>query len=113
MSKQNNYLKSIRKKSPLVQSDVAFLVGISGKSSISRFEKGQKAPNMLCLISYRLLFDCPIELLYEPLFVGTKAIFINRVRQLIIKLEEDDHQKNSRSIHFLKLVIIRLTSDDI
>jgi transcriptional regulator with XRE-family HTH domain len=44
MSHPSNYLRMYRKKSPLTQSDMGFLIGLKEISNISRYEKGQRQP---------------------------------------------------------------------
>lgn len=106
---QKNSLRMYRKKSPLNQADVAFLLQLPDYSNISRWEQGQRTPNNEVLLAYYLLFAMPIE----PFLVIQKDYLARLLAERIPKLLSDlesmrQSQKVGSRIAYLESVIIRL-----
>lgn len=111
MSKPINFLRLYRKRSPLTQSDIAFLLGLPDDSNISRYEKGQREPTIELLLVYHLLFDTSIESFFEQHSHIIYQDLIKRIEDLIIDLKrEEDNPKKTYRITFLEEVIKRLTN---
>lgn len=108
MSHRNNYLKYYRKKSPLVQSDIAFLFGTSDKSIVSRLEKGQRNPNVEFLLLYHCIFDASVASFYEPIMDSLVLGLEKRIRLLIIEISKSNNPSTMKRICFLNEVITRL-----
>ena len=111
MSNAPNYLRIFRKRSPLTQSDIAYLMSLSEYSSISRYEKGQRTPSIEILLVYHLLFNASIEQFFEPELEIIHSNLLERMEKLIVDLKKvSSVQNNSSRIKFLELVINRLTT---
>ena len=109
MSPSSNYLRMYRKKSPLTQSDMGFLVDIKDISNISRYEKGQIKPSIEILITYHLLFNCPIESFFTQESEQVRQKLIPRLKELIQEIKKQQITlKDTPKINFLEEVIIRL-----
>lgn len=109
MSKSFNYLRLHRKRSPLAQSDIAFLVG-THFSNISRWEKGQREPSIEFLLIYHLLFEVSIETFFEPRIETLKPSLANQIKELISETRKKDNiPKKSSIISFLDQTLIKLT----
>ena len=109
MSPSSNYLRMYRKKSPLTQSDMGFLVDIKHISNISRYEKGQRKPSIEILITYHLLFNCPIESFFTQESEQVRQKLIPRLKELIQEIKKQQITlKDTPKINFLEEVIIRL-----
>ncbi len=109
MLKQPNYLKLYRKKSPLTQSDIAFLLELPDYSNISRYENGQRVPNIDLLIAYHYLFKTPIESFFKlrsnEMLISLKL----RIELLIKELEENSTaMHNEVRIHYLQEALLNL-----
>ncbi len=83
MSSPPNYLRVYRKKSGLVQEDIAYLLNLPDYSNISRYEKGQRSPTTELLLTYHHLFDVPIESFYEQESETIRFNLIQRTKDLI------------------------------
>ncbi|MBK8484745.1 MAG: helix-turn-helix transcriptional regulator [Saprospiraceae bacterium] len=105
-----NYLRVYRKRSPLMQEDLAFLGGLPDSSNISRYEKGQREPTKELLLVYHHIFDTSIELFFEPESRIIKENLIERIKELISELNKEEQitLKNTSKIKFLEQVITRL-----
>ena len=113
MSTPINFLRLYRKRTPLTQGDVAFLLGLSDESNISRYEKGQREPGLDFLISYHLLFNTSIESFFEYKSRERCDELMEKIKNLIVALNnETTSSKNTERIRFLESVIIRLTKEN-
>lgn len=111
MSQPINFLRLYRKRSPLTQADIAFLLALPDDSNISRYEKGQREPSIDLLIVYHLLFVTSIESFFEQRCGIIQLDLIKRVELLILDLKgQEDNPKNTYRITFLEEVVKRLTN---
>src|SRR5690242_6141144 len=111
MSNAPNYLRVYRKRSPLTQGDIAYLMNLPDYSSISRYEKGQRSPSIEMLLVYHHLFNESIEIFFEPESAIVLSSLLERIRKLIVDLEgETNVLNNSSRVKFLEQVINRLTT---
>lgn len=111
MSHPPNFLRMYRKRSPLTQADIAYLMGLSDYSNISRCEKGQRAPSVDLLLGYHLLFDTSIESFFEQQAIIILLNLSKRIEYLISETKkEEDMPKNASRIKFLEEALTRLTN---
>lgn len=62
---KHNYLKWYRNQSKLTQNDIAFILDLKDIANVSRWEQGQRQPDIFTLLAYHLLFSIPVEHLFE------------------------------------------------
>ena len=111
MSNHPNFLRLFRKRSPLSQEDVAFLMGFPDISNVSRYEKSQRAPSIEFLLVYHHLFNTPIESFFEHHSEGVILELSSKIDDLIFELnKENDSVKNGPRINFLEEALNRLTT---
>lgn len=110
MSSPPNHLRVYRKRSGLNQEDIAYLMDLPDYSNISRYEKGQRSPTTELLLTYKHLFDTPIESFYEQESEKIKLKLVQRIIQLVLQLKKEQITlKNTLRIKFLEEAIKRLT----
>jgi transcriptional regulator with XRE-family HTH domain len=63
----NNYLRTHRKHSGLSQSEVSFLIGLQGKSELSRYERGDRQPSLRTALACAAVFGTPVAELFAGL----------------------------------------------
>lgn len=110
MSPPINFLRIYRKRSPLTQADIAFLMKLSDYSNISRYEKGQRSASIEFLLTYHFLFATSIESFFEPQSEITRSGLLERIEPLIKHLKSESNPNNDTRIKFLEQVFIRLTN---
>lgn len=107
---QHNFLRIVRKRTHLTQVDVASILKISDFANVSRWEQGQKTPNVEMLLGYHLLFGIPVESLFDRQKHEMKRLIIPRVRERIAYLRTvNDDPKVGGRIAYLEEVLGRLT----
>ena len=109
MPMQHNYLRMHRRKSRLLQSDIAFLLQLEDVSNISRWEQGVRKPKIDVLMIYHLLFDIRIDSLYERQEGKYEDILVERLETLLKLLESSKtSQRTGSRIAFIKEALARL-----
>ncbi len=104
-------LRMSRKQSQLNQADLAFLLGLSDYSNISRWEQGRRIPSIEMLIAYHLLFGIEIEKLFERKMEEICKMLVERIRMLLANLRMlKSSQKVTGRILFLESALVRLTA---
>jgi transcriptional regulator with XRE-family HTH domain len=108
---QHNYMRTVRKRSLLTQTDIAFILKLSDYSNVSRWEAGLHKPSIEALLVYHLLFETPVESLFERQRTELVRTIIERIKERIDYLRslESDPKIHSR-ITYLASVVTRLTS---
>src|SRR5688572_7216879 len=102
-------LRSQRKQSPIMQSDIAFLLGFKDTTHISKFEKGNKSAAVDILLLYQILFDAPLLAYLNAQRGELKQHMLNKIPDLINLLEKDANTyKNKPRIECLQATFKRL-----
>lgn len=108
---QQNLLRLFRKRSDLTQADIASILRISDFSNVSRWEQGIRLPNVEVLMTYHLLFDIPIETLFERHKAELRQIIGPRIQERIdylLTLGEDP--KVICRVNFFSKALARIIS---
>ena len=108
---QQNFLRLVRKRTQLTQVDIAAILRISDYANVSRWEQGQKTPNVEVLLVYHLLFNVPVESLFERQKEQLKPIILPRIRERISELRAlPPDPKVEGRIRYLESVLGRITA---
>jgi transcriptional regulator with XRE-family HTH domain len=107
----HNFLRVVRKRTQLTQIDIASILRLPDIANVSRWEQGLKRPGVEVLLAYHLLFNVPIEALFERQKHELRQILIPRVHDRIAHLKTlgNDPKVTSR-MAFLASVSDRLTA---
>src|SRR5690349_14631140 len=68
----HNYIEAHRDKSGLSQAELAFLIGIEKGSSVSRYELGDRTPNLESMLALEFVFAQPMRRLYLGVADGVR-----------------------------------------
>jgi transcriptional regulator with XRE-family HTH domain len=98
---QQNFLRIVRKRTQLTQVDIASILKISDFANVSRWEQGLKTPGVEILLAYHLLFDIPIESLFDRQKHDLKEAIVPRIQERVAYLKglESDPKTRSRIDH--------------
>ena len=78
-------LKPNRKRSGFTQKELAFLLGNSNDSAISRYEGGERKPDLKTALAFKFVFGCNIR----DLFPGVHAEVFAQVKERAKRLSEE------------------------
>lgn len=106
---KHNYLRWYRRKSRLTQDDLIFLLDLKDKSMVSRWEQGKRLPDIYNLLAYHLLFEIPIEILFNRQRTSLMEHIRNRVnlRMAFLKSNRPNGQALKR-IEFMSQILTKL-----
>ncbi len=82
----DNYIEMHRKRAGLSQSDLSHLIFLEKGSSISRYEKGVRFPNLESLMALEVVLGQPIAELYAGVRERVEDEVTDRARSLLEKL---------------------------
>jgi transcriptional regulator with XRE-family HTH domain len=109
MQIQYSYLRQHRKRSPLTQNDIAFIMNLPDFANVCRWEKGVRQPTVEVALIYHFLFGFPLATLFDeqkqPLAKDTGE----RIKLLIEQLKTNPvTPKIKGRIAFLESALTRL-----
>jgi transcriptional regulator with XRE-family HTH domain len=106
---QQSFLRLVRKRTELTQIDIASILKISDFANVSRWEQGLKIPSIEILLSYHLLFNIPIESIFEKQKQALQKTIIPRIQAHIAYLKTlGNNAKIQSRINYLGSILNRL-----
>lgn len=110
MRYNKNYLRQYRKLTDITQSDIGFLLNQPDNIKICRYEQGERKPPMDMILLYHLLFNVPVDSLFEIQKDNLNEDLIVRINSLIHELKQHEPSQRVRNrIEFLTNALTRLT----
>lgn len=82
----NNYLRMHRRRTALSQGDIACLLGVVSGTKLSRYESGQRAPNLETALALEIIFGIPVRELFAGMFHEVEQRVRERAAPLIEEL---------------------------
>jgi transcriptional regulator with XRE-family HTH domain len=79
----DSYIRSYRRKAQLSQEDVAFLLGKTSGTSVSRHERGRRAPTVQTALAYEIILGQPIGALYRRFLLILQSEIALRAEPLL------------------------------
>ena len=100
-----NYLRTRRKRAGLWQEEVAFLLGCSSDTEVSRFERNVRLPTLKIALAYEVIFGIPVRELFGGVFEEIEREVLKRAEILTQKLQEAKSDVlTARKLEFLRLI---------
>lgn len=92
----DSYIRSYRRKARLSQEDVAFLLGGTSGTSVSRHERGRRVPTVQTALAYEIILGQPVGELYRRFLFLLRQEIGMRAEQLILQeVATDDIERVS------------------
>ena len=82
-----HYLKMYRKRSGLNQRELASLLGCAHGSKVSRYERGERVPNLRTLFAYEVVFSVRVRELFPGIYGEVREEVRKRARRLMRELD--------------------------
>lgn len=86
--KLQNYLRTHRKRTGLSQREIAFLLGVTSSSKVSRYEHFLRQPTLRTAFAYEIIFGVPAHELFAGIFQEVEAETLRRIQSLQVKLKK-------------------------
>jgi transcriptional regulator with XRE-family HTH domain len=100
--KLTNYLRTFRKRSGLLQSEIAFLLSSGSGCKVSRYERFVRVPNLQTAMAFEIIYGAPVSELFAGIFQKVEKRIVRRARLLAHRLNKNDSTR--RSIIRLKIL---------
>ena len=110
MKEKTHLLKGFRLEANFVQQDVATLLNMPS-SNLNRYEKEKHKPTPEIILTYHILFDAPLKMLFHPLYMKVKANIIQRSQKLIAQLEIEQTPKSKQRVAYLRSIVKQLSTE--
>lgn len=108
----SNYLKTYRKHAGLTQRELASLLGKGGPDTISRYESGDRTPELETILAYQAALDVPARELFAGTYEKVEQQVVGRAEALADELDEDGQESaSSRKLEHLKRVSGRAATE--
>ncbi|MCG3165540.1 MAG: hypothetical protein POELPBGB_01308 [Bacteroidia bacterium] len=105
-------LRSHRKQTPIMQSDIAFLLGFKDTTNVCKFEKGNRSPHLEIILLYNLLFEAPALAYFNAQRNTLKQQVLNKIPDLINLIEKEQISPKSKArIDTLQAAFNKLTDE--
>ena len=99
----NNYLKTYRKNSGLLQREVAYLLGCGSSSKISLYERSNSMPMLETVFGCEVLFGASAQDLFMGCRGRVQRRVMRRVRELLKRLNKQTRDPQLvRKVEFLQ-----------
>lgn len=77
-----NYLRTYRKRTGFSQREVAFLLGCSDGTKVSRYERLARKPTLHAVFAYEMIFRVPAREMFAGLYQKVEQRILERARRL-------------------------------
>lgn len=108
--RHESYIRSYRRKSRLSQEDVAFLLGGTSGTSVSRHERGRRAPTVQTALAYEIILGKAVGQLYSRFHEVLRADIARRAAELVDR-EAENVNGPMRASAAIRLVELRRIAD--
>lgn len=83
-----HYLRTHRKRLGFSQDELAWLMGSTDGSKISRYERCIGKPSLEAVLAYEIIFAQPMDELFAGIFAAVQAVTARRAQELAGRLEK-------------------------
>src|SRR5262245_11325621 len=79
----DNYISALRREAGFLQDELAILMGLGGRSAVSRYESAEEMPDLAKLIALEIIFDEPIQKIFAGIAEDVRENIPNRARAIM------------------------------
>ena len=94
----DNYIAKHRKGAGLSQDELAIMLGLEGRSSVSRYEMALRLPELQTLIALEVVFDEPIQKLFAGVAERVRADIPRRAQALLEGMGDKPSAENVQKL---------------
>ena len=89
------YLRIERKRSGFTQDELAYLLGFRVASAVSRFERGEREPDLRTAFAYQILFDRPADQLFPVTHADARRLVAGRAADIAGRLRQAEQDNRT------------------
>jgi transcriptional regulator with XRE-family HTH domain len=103
-----SYIRPLRRRWGLTQTELALLIGAKTGGVVSRIEAVKRFPTLAATFACELIFDTSSLELFPDLFAEVHKSLLLRTNELYIALQGNSDRATSDKLDFLEQVLARL-----
>jgi len=104
--KLKNYLRTHRRRYALSQEDLAFLLGIKSRTTISHYEMFQRVPDLKTALTLQAVFGTPVVELFAGIYEQIEKETAKRARILLEREEGTASGRRNSRKDLLRAIVI-------
>ena len=105
-------LRIERKRSGFTQDELAHLIGFRVASAVSRFERGEREPDLRTVFAYQILFDRPAHELFPAIYADARRLVAKRASEVAERLSRAE-QDNRTAYKLQRLGVLKRGDADV
>jgi transcriptional regulator with XRE-family HTH domain len=102
-----SYVRPLRRRWGLTQSELAFLIGTKTSTMVSRIEAVKTYPSLAQAIAFSIVFDTPLLELFPEMFGKAHDFVLKQAESLYDELQGTSAKGTSAKLDFLEEVLSR------
>ena len=107
---RHNLLRSFRNASPLTQEDIAYLLGVSCKTTVSKWERGTRMLPLASALAYIIVFETDFTAIFPQYRQDTSQLILERIPQVLASIDQSkdgaEHQARRKYLHDLQVRLL-------
>ena len=107
-----NYVRTKRRHWALTQKELAYLIGIEGRTGITRIEQGERLPTIEIALALEVLFGTPPRTMFPHFYAETEETLMQRALLLHERLIQGTSPTEKRKCELLEQALARATQSD-
>lgn len=101
-----NYVRTYRKCAGLSQDEVAFLLGYTSGTRVSRYERFARLPDLTTVFGYQVIFGASARDLFSGVFIAVEKKIARRADVLVRRLAGDE-DGSAQKLELLNAIVSR------
>jgi transcriptional regulator with XRE-family HTH domain len=114
LRKLPHYLRHHRKRLGLLQSDVAFLLGVATGTKVSRYERYARTPTLKTALACEAIFGVPASELFAGIYEKAERCVLTHAKVIIVRIRKrpvgKEHQLRRAWLARLEAMVAALDS---
>lgn len=99
--KLNNYIAMYRRRSGLMQSELATLINVDSRASMARYESAQRVPDLETILAFATIFGEPVEKIFAGVAEEVRDKVTERAQALLEASNDNPTHQNSLKLALL------------
>lgn len=97
----NNYIEMHRLRGGLTQAELSYLISVESGSSVSRYERGLRFPNLEAIVALELVLGRPVQELYAGVAERVRDDVAERARALLSQVGDEPTKEIALKLELL------------
>ncbi len=101
----DNYIEMLRQRHGLSQSELAVLIGVEQRASVSQFERGIRQPNLETLLALQIVLGANAEDIFAGVAHDVRDRVTSKARALLESIDDTPSPENIAKYELLSRLV--------